>query len=128
MKSTYTESHKGIKIVTSIDNTNLQIVKKFMESGVNVRHVKNMPPIDFALSDKEMIATLEKVRGEKTIKNLLVTNEPAYLEHFNSFFNELWNNGVDAKIRIGAIEEGIDSEGIKIIQIHLKFRKSESNL
>ena len=57
-------SHKGIKIVTSIDNTNLQIVKKFMESGVNVRHVKNMPPIDFALSDKEMIATLEKVRGE----------------------------------------------------------------
>ena len=38
----------------------------------------------------------------------MVTNEPAYLEHFNSFFNELWNNGVDAKIRIGAIEEGIE--------------------
>ena len=116
-------SHKGIKIVTSIDNTNLQIVKKFMESGVNVRHVKNMPPIDFALSDKEMIATLEKVRGEKTIKNLLVTNEPAYLEHFNSFFNELWNNGVDAKIRIGAIEEGIDSEGIEIIQDPFEVQK-----
>ena len=94
-----------------------------MESGVNVRHVKNMPPIDFALSDKEMIATLEKVRGEKTIKNLLVTNKPAYLEHFNSFFNGLWNNGVDAKIRIGAIEEGIDSEGIEIIQDPFEVQK-----
>ena len=116
-------SHKGIRIVTFIDEGSLQIVKKFVESGVNVRHVKNMPPIDFALSDKEMIATLEKMRGDKTIKNLLVTNDSAYLEHFNSFFNELWNNGVDAKIRIAAIQQGIDSEGIEIIQDPFEIQK-----
>jgi signal transduction histidine kinase len=116
-------SHKGVRIVTFIDENSLQIVNKFVECGVNVKHVKNMPPIDFALSDRELIATLEKMRDDKTIKNLLVTNDPAYLDHFHSFFNELWNNGVDAKIRIAAIQQGISSEGIEIIQDPFEIQK-----
>ena len=36
------------------------LVKKFLNIGVQIRHVNNMPPIDFALSDKEIIATTEK--------------------------------------------------------------------
>ena len=47
--------HKGIKLVTSIDRSSLDMIKEFLNVGVQVRHVKNMPPIDFAVSDKEMI-------------------------------------------------------------------------
>ncbi len=100
--------HEGIKCVTYIDQENIGIVKKFMELGIRIKHVKNLPPIDFAFSENEMIATIEK--------NLLVSNEPLYIEHFRSFFEELWASGVDSAIRIKSIEEGLDSEGIEIIQ------------
>jgi hypothetical protein len=34
---------------------------------------------------------------------------------FNSLFEEIWKNGIDAKEKIKAIEEGVDSEEIEII-------------
>src|SRR6476619_5284813 len=108
--------HEGIKCVTYIDQENIGIVKKFMELGIRIKHVKNLPPIDFAFSENEMIATIEKAEGGSLIKNLLVSNEPLYIEHFRSFFEELWASGVDSGIRIKSIEEGLDSEGIEIIQ------------
>ncbi|MDQ6668729.1 MAG: ATP-binding protein [Thermoproteota archaeon] len=110
--------HKGIRMVTSItDIDSADLIRKFLEIGVPIRHVKNMPPIDFAVSDKEMIATIEKTEGgEENIKSLLVSNEYPYITHFLSIFEELWKNGIDAKVRIKAIEEGVDSEGIEIIQ------------
>ena len=68
--------HEGIKWVTSItskDSTDL--VRTFLNIGVQIRHVKNMPPIDFAVSDKEMMATIEKMEGGEIAQNLLVSNE-----------------------------------------------------
>jgi hypothetical protein len=43
-------------------------------------------------------------------------NEPVYVNHFYYIFEELWKNGIDAKDRIGNIEEGIESTSIEIIQ------------
>ena len=63
-----------------------------------------------------MIATIQKTEGGQIIQNLLTTNESAYIEHFNSIFNELWENGIDIKKRINDIETGVDTEGIEIIQ------------
>ena len=51
-----------------------------------------MPPIDFAVSDKEMIATIEKTEEpEEMIKSLLVSNEQAYIKSL--FFLFLTNCG-----------------------------------
>jgi hypothetical protein len=55
--------------------------------GIEIKHVKNLPPIDFALSDRDLIATIEKAKGGAVIKNLLISNEPIYIEHFSSFFD-----------------------------------------
>jgi Histidine kinase-, DNA gyrase B-, and HSP90-like ATPase/His Kinase A (phospho-acceptor) domain len=115
--------HKGIKLVTSIDRDSLDIVRKFLSIGVQVRHVKNILPIDFAVSDKEMIATIEKSESGQMIQNLLVSIEQPYIDHFASIFDELWNSGVDAKDRIKAIEEGVDTEGIEIIQNSAEIQK-----
>ncbi|HZH39084.1 MAG TPA: HAMP domain-containing sensor histidine kinase, partial [Bacillales bacterium] len=111
------KEHRGIRLVTSILNKDdAEIVSKFLSIGVNIRHVKNIPPIDFAASEKEMIATIQKTEGGQMIQNLLTTNEHAYTEHFVSIFEELWKSGVDAKYRIKDIEQGIGSQYIDIIQ------------
>jgi signal transduction histidine kinase len=115
--------HKGIRLVASIDRDSIDVVQKFLTIGVHIRHVKNMPPIDFAVSDKEMVASIEKTGSGQAIKNLLVSTEQPYIDHFTSIFNELWKNGIDAKDRIKAIEEGIDTEGIEIIQNPAEIQK-----
>ena len=56
------------------------------------------------------------MEGGKRVENLLIGNEPAYVRHFSSIFEELWNNGIDAADRIRDIEEGVDAADIEIIQ------------
>jgi signal transduction histidine kinase len=122
-------SHGGIRIATSIMNGNdIQMVNRFLALGIEIRHVKNLPPISFAASEKEMIATIQKTEDGQVIQNLLTTNEKAYLEHFKSIFDELWQNGIDAQSRIKDIELGIDNEGIEIIQNPETFEKVLNNL
>ena len=111
------KEHKGIRLVTSIlDKDDAELIIKFLNIGINIRHIKNIPPIDFAISEKEMIATIQKTEGGQIIQNLLTTNEQAYIEHFVSIFEELWRNGMDAKYKIKDIEQGTDTQGIEIIQ------------
>jgi two-component system, OmpR family, sensor histidine kinase VicK len=114
---------KGMRWIINIDKENLNLVKVFLKAGIQIRHVKNMPPMNFGVSDKEMAGTIEKMEGGKMSHSFLFSNEPLYIEHFNSLFEELWENGIDAIVRIKAIEEGVDSEGIKIIQDPLETQK-----
>lgn len=113
--------HKGIRIVTSIaDKDNANLVRKFVDIGIHVRHAKNMPPIDFAVSDKELIANIEKAEGGEKIRSLLVSNEYSYVSHFVSIFEELWNNGSEAIDRIRTIEEGLEPEIFEVISDNQK--------
>src|SRR5918993_1236981 len=108
--------HEGIRWVTSItEKDSADLVRTFLNIGVQIRHVKNMPPIDFSVSDKEMMATIEKMEGGQMAQSLLVSNEPAYIDHFAFIFEELWKDGIDASYRIRDIEEGIDQANIEII-------------
>jgi signal transduction histidine kinase len=108
--------HEGIRWITSItDKDNLDLARDFLNIGVQIRHVKNMPPIDFAVSDKKMMATIERMEGGDIAQSLLVSNEPAYINHFRSIFEELWKNGIDALDRIRDIEQGVDQANIEII-------------
>ena len=94
----------------------VDLIKKFLDIGVQIRHVSNMPPIDFAVSDKEMIATTEKTEEpEEIIESLLATNERAYISHFVFIFNELWKDGIDARERILTIEQGIEPGFVEVI-------------
>jgi hypothetical protein len=113
--------HKGIKWVTSItDKDSADLVRIFLNIHVQIRHVKNMPPIDFAVSDKEMMATIEKMEEGEMAQSLLISNESAYISHFVSIFEELWKSGIDASDRIRDIEEGVDQANIEIISIQKK--------
>ena len=107
---------KGMRWIINIVKENLNLVKLFLKAGIQIRHVKNMLPMNFGVSDKEMAGTIEKMEGGKMSQSFLFSNEPLYINHFDSLFEEIWKNRIDAKVRIKAIEEGVDSEGIEIIQ------------
>jgi two-component system, OmpR family, sensor histidine kinase VicK len=114
---------EGMRWIINIDKDNLDLVKVFLKSGIQIRHVKNMPPMNFGVSDVQMAATIEKMESGKISQSFLISTEPFYIEHFNSLFDEIWKNGIDAKVRIKAIEEGVDSEGIEIIQDPVEIQK-----
>jgi two-component system, OmpR family, sensor histidine kinase VicK len=113
--------HKGIRWVTSISRVKLEkddidLIKTFLDLGMQIRHVKNLSLMNFAVSDKMLNATIEKMEGGKTVQNLLTSNDPNYVKHFYSIFEDLWNDGIDAADRIKDIEEGIDFAEIEVIQ------------
>src|SRR5215471_6361821 len=114
---------KGMRWIINIDKENLKLAKVFLKAGIRIRHVKNMPPMNFGVSDKEMAGTIEKMEGGKMSQSFLFSNEPLYIDHFNSLFDEIWKNGIDANVRIKAIEDGVDSEGIEMIQDPAEIQK-----
>jgi two-component system, OmpR family, sensor histidine kinase VicK len=109
--------HKGIRYVSNITQDNSKFVKVFLDGGIRIRHVKNLPPMSFGVSDKELAATLEKMEGGKMVQNLLVSNEPGYVNHFHFIFEDLWAKGIDAEDRIRDIEGGIESADVEVIPL-----------
>ena len=71
--------------------------------------------MSFGVSDKEIGATIEKMEGGKMVQNLLVSNEPAYVNHFHFIFEDLWTKGIDAEVRIRDIEGGVESADVEVI-------------
>lgn len=52
--------HKGIKGITIIDESNKKLARILVDAGIQVKHIRNPPPISFTLSDKEIAVTIEK--------------------------------------------------------------------
>ncbi|MGH9963459.1 MAG: hypothetical protein ACRD5E_01335, partial [Nitrososphaeraceae archaeon] len=92
--------HKGLRYITSIDNENLELVKLYLELGIRVKHVSNLPPMSFGVSDKKIAVTIEKMETGKVVQSLLLSNESQYIKHFSSVFQRLWESGIDAADRI----------------------------
>lgn len=107
--------NRGIRCVTTIHKNNERFAKLLIEQGVQIRHTKNLTPLSFSVSNNEFQATAEKFEEGKMIKSLLVSTEPIYIAHYNSIFEQLWDNSIDAKDRIYDIEEGVDLSDIEVI-------------
>ena len=108
--------HEGVRYISNINKDNVELVKVLLDAGIEIRHVKNLPPMSFGVSDKEAAATIEKMHDGKKVQSLLISNEPLYVTHFTSLFEELWKDGIDGTKRIKNIEEGVDSTNIEIIE------------
>jgi two-component system, OmpR family, sensor histidine kinase VicK len=109
-------NHKGVRYITNINGENVELVREFLDLGMQVRHVKNAQPMSFGISEKEMGATVELLEGGRMVQSLLMSNEPLYIQHFQSIFEGLWKSGLDAADRIKEIEQGIEPADIEIIR------------
>jgi two-component system, OmpR family, sensor histidine kinase VicK len=99
-----------------INKDNIQLVKSYLDLGMKIRHINNMPPLNFAVSSKELYMTIDEMKGGQIAKNLLISNEPPYITHYNSIFEDLWNKSVPAEQKIKEIEEGIVLGKTEVIQ------------
>src|SRR5918995_454945 len=107
---------KGIKWVINIEKESVELVKIFLGLGMQIKHIKNLPPINFSVGDREVNATIEKMEGGMMVRSLITSNEPIYVSHFYSIFEQLWNKGIDAQDRIRSVEEGrADETNIEVI-------------
>lgn len=102
--------HKGVRFITLIDNDNIDAVKKYLDAGARIKHVKNLPPMSLGISDKQALTTLEKMEDGKVVQSLLVSNDVAYIKYFAATFDELWGSGIDAIERIRDIEQGRETD------------------
>jgi len=107
---------EGIRWIMSIEKESVDLVKKFLNLGVKIRHVKNLAPINFTVSKHGLIATVEEMDEGRMVQNLLTSNERSYIKHFSSMFEQLWKDGLDASYRIKDIEKKIGIAEIEIIQ------------
>jgi signal transduction histidine kinase len=107
--------HKGIRFITPINKDNQGLVTLLLNEGVQIRHTKNLTPLSFSISNKEILATAEKMEGGKMIRSLLVSTEPLYIDHYNFIFEQLWDNSIDAIDRLNDIKEGVDLADIEVI-------------
>jgi hypothetical protein len=107
---------EGIRWIMRIEKDSVKLVKKFLKLGVKIRHVKNLAPINFAVSKNGLVATVEEMKGGGMIQNLLTSNEISYIKHFTSMFEQLWKEGVDARYRIKDIEDKVGIAEIEIIR------------
>jgi two-component system, OmpR family, sensor histidine kinase VicK len=107
---------KGIKWVINIEKESVELVKIFLGLGMQIKHIKNLPPINFSVGDKEVNATIEEMERGMMVRSLITSNEPIYVSHFYSIFEQLWNKGIDAQDRIRSVEEGrADETNIEVI-------------
>jgi two-component system sensor histidine kinase VicK len=118
----------GLRWTIDIDKDNLDLVKVFLESGIQVRHIKNMPPMNFGVSDKEVALTIERMEDGSMSRSFLISNEPLYVNHFNSLFEELWKSGIDAAERIKDIKQGVDLADIEVVPSSSKAQDRYLNI
>jgi two-component system, OmpR family, sensor histidine kinase VicK len=114
---------EGIRWITTIDQDNKDLVKIFLNAGVQIRHLRNMPPMNFAVDDTHFYATIDKMEGGKIMQSLLTSNEPIYINHYNSIFEDLWKNGIDAVQIIRDIEEGTYLADIEVFHSASRARE-----
>ncbi len=102
--------HKGIRWITSIRTRNdLRLVKNMLKMGIQVRHVLDRPPFDFALSDKYFACTIERNEESKLIiDNMLLNDDQSNLTFYNMIFEKLWESAMDSEERIKEIERATD--------------------
>ena len=119
---------EGMRWIMNIDKESVPLVKIFLQAGIRVRHIKNMPPMNFGVSDKEVAITIEKMEGGKMSQSFLISNEPLYINHFNSIFEEVWKNGIDAADRIRDIEVGAEWADVEVIPMSSRAKDLYLNL
>ena len=111
--------HNGVRWIIDLSRKeDANIVKLFMDLGIKIRSVKNLPSPNFLVTDRVFFSNAEKIdRSEdrKTIKQLFTTNDVQYINQHKMIFEELWKNGVDAIDILEDIERGLDTERVDII-------------
>jgi signal transduction histidine kinase len=105
-----------IRWLTSIGERDLEMAEVCLSLGVEVRHTSRLPPLSFVCSKSQILASIETSGKKAIFQNVLSSNDPAYVGHFHSLFEEMWKNGVDARKRVEEIVGGVEHSSVEVIE------------
>lgn len=107
--------HKGVRWIGTISKEDISLVQRFMALGMEVKHLR-YTPLNFSVTNKEFNFTISNnAADDSKTPNVLISNELPYIKQFNSLFEELWSQGVNAADRIIEIEKGIEPDFFEVI-------------
>ncbi len=106
--------HKGVRWIGTINKDDLDLVQRFLAAGMEIKHII-YTPLNFSVTDKEFNFTISNMTAGSVAPNVLVSNEPSYIKQFNSLFEKLWSQGVNAPDRILEIEKGVEPDFFEVI-------------
>lgn len=111
--------HEGVRWITNINSKeDVDLTKLFMDIGIKIRSVKNLPPLNFLVTDKVFLSNPEekdRKDDRKTIKNMFASNDKLYINHYKTLFEDLWKNAIDAIDAIDDIERGFTTKMVDVI-------------
>ncbi|HKX96326.1 MAG TPA: ATP-binding protein [Candidatus Nitrosocosmicus sp.] len=120
----------GVRWVTYIENKkeDIELIKKFLDIGIEIKHVKNLPPLYFSVSRKQCVTAVENIENGEMYQRIIHSTEPLYILHYKKVFEELWDIGIDAGERIRQIETGTILQTTKVIENPVKTKQQFINL
>ncbi len=109
-----------IRVITSINQSNLEIVEKLRES-VEIRHLdlkaKPIPRVSI-IDDSEALFEIttadESSRSEDEVA--LWINSRAFVRNLQAYFEEMWNSGTPAEGRLETLRKGIPPDDLRIFK------------
>lgn len=109
-----------IRVITTINQSNLQIVEKF-RAHIEIRHldlkVKPIPRVSI-IDDSEALFEIttadESPRSEQEVA--LWINSRAFVRNLQAYFEEMWNSSTPAEGRIEAVRKGIPADDLRIFK------------
>jgi signal transduction histidine kinase len=106
--------HKGVRWIGTINKEDVDLVQRFLALGMEIKHII-YTPLNFSVTDKEFNFTVSNMIDGSSAPNVLISNELSYIKQFNSLFEKLWSQGVNADDRILEIEKGVEPDFFEVI-------------
>ncbi|MFY9965739.1 MAG: Yip1 family protein [Nitrososphaeraceae archaeon] len=96
--------HKGIRVISSIDSSLVQVVEEFLSMEIKVKHISDVITRQFVISD---VAVLEIPNLEENLnreQKLQVKHDPTLVRSYLESFEGLWKSAIDARTRISELK------------------------
>lgn len=106
----------AIRVLVEASKDNVELVKKYIDLGIEVRYLMQEPSIYFAVTNRAIMATIERMEMEELAESLLYSNDPHYVERFKLIFERLWNDSKPADEIINLLEKDEEIPCIETIE------------
>ena len=115
---------KRIRIITEINNDNIQSCKELMKFGIELRHLDEVVGI-FCINELEYCATKEfplqnrqhSLENQYQLSNNIVySNDKEIVNHYKYIFEILWSKAIPVEQRTIEVEEGINHSRTEVLK------------
>ena len=114
LKKSQNGGHKGVRWIGTINREDIALVQKYLALGMEIKHTRYIP-LNFSVTNREFNFAVSNTVADSMNPTVLISNELPYIMQFNSLFEELWSQGVNAADRILEIEKGVEPDFFEVI-------------